>query len=265
MKRAGAPYPQGKRLRVGGPQPRYTGGAAGAAAAAAMAAANSAAAAQRASNLRTGGFEGLEKKFVDYEVTKGNMADTVASSEVDPTTVNCLNAIAQGDGESQRDGRRCTLTSVHVQGYVRFKSDVLSGGTPDIGRVRLALVLDTQTNGAQFNAEDVFIEPTDGTLATCTFRNLQYQKRFRVLASKVVDLRSQAGAGPDAGFLYWSPDIASFEFHKEFKSGLQVNHSGTTASVASITDNSLHMIAILDGGSNADASLSYVSRVRFIG
>lgn len=259
MKRAGAPYPQGKRLRVGGPQPRYTGGAASAAATAA------AMAARAPTNYRTGGFEGLEKKFVDYEYVGGNMSHTVAGSEVDPATVNCLNAVAQGDGESQRDGRRCTITSVHVSGYIRRQRQALSSDAAVAVRVKLVLLLDTQTNGAQFNAEDVFVEPTNGVLASCTFRNLQYQKRFRVLGTKIITLNPQSGAGPHIDYLHWGEGMEAFEFHKEFKSGLEVNHSGTTAAVSSITDNSIHLMAVVDESNTGHAMLSYVSRVRFIG
>ena len=58
-------------------------------------------------NVRTGGFLNMELKFYDTANTGININTSTDGSagEQDPTSKNCLNAVAQGDGEQQRDGR----------------------------------------------------------------------------------------------------------------------------------------------------------------
>lgn len=206
-----------------------------------------------ARNTRTGGYIGIEKKFVDYEY-EATVASTLAGSEADPTEL-AISAIAQGDGQSNRDGRRCVLRSVHVKGFLAFAP---SGATSH-GPCRIVVLLDTQTNGAQFNAEDVFVDPTDTSHDAITFRNLQYQKRFRVLGEFSYDLNSPGGGATPMTV------SKSFQLHKEFKSGIPVEHTGTTAAVASISDNSIHVLAVCGTGVAAQVTLRYYSRVRFVG
>ena len=113
-------------------------------------------------NARTAGFLGLEKKFFDTAVAMVALTapTDAAGGEIDPTAlpgaVACLNAMAQGDGEQNRDGKKVVLKSVQVKGFVQKLGGELAAG-PDSGtKVFVALVLDTQTNGAQLNSEDVF-------------------------------------------------------------------------------------------------------------
>ena len=259
---ASLPLPKRHRLRTGGgsASARRAGGAALAAAAAAGAAAATSGSGRM--NMRTGGYLGLEKKFVDYEYDAA-VSSALAGSEADPAG-GALSAISQGDGESSRDGRRCTLLSVHVQGFLelpRLAGTALSDGA----RVKLVLLHDKQTNGAQVNAEDVFVDPTNTELDSCTFRNLQYQKRFAVLGMKVVDLNLTAGAG-NGTTNDTSNTMRSFELHHEFKKPVIVEHSGTTANVSAITDNSVHLLAVSTNFSTSPiVQLRYYSRVRFIG
>lgn len=71
-------------------------------------------------NTRVGGFLGIEKKFQDYQVDS-SIVGTVASSVNDPTSsVNCLNAVAQGDGQSSRDGKEIRMLSLDIRGTVLF-------------------------------------------------------------------------------------------------------------------------------------------------
>jgi len=130
--------------------------------------------------FRIGGYLGRELKFVDSEVSADSLGKTVAGSEVDPAQ-DSLNGVAQGDGGSNRDGRITFIHSLHIRGAIAFNHSQTFTTPTTAGFVRLALVLDTQTNGAQLNAEDVFKDPTSTALDWCFLRNLQYTKRFRVL------------------------------------------------------------------------------------
>lgn len=208
------------------------------------------------SNYRTGGFDDIEVKFVDYTYDEA-IVSTVAGAEADPATPGCISAIQQGDGESQRDGRKATLTSVYINGTVQL--DQISDATSitNARTVRLALVLDTQTNSQQENSEDVFTDPGELPFG---FRNLAFTRRFKVLWDKTFNLQASA-AGGNGTQIDIGGTRRNFSIYKKLR--LPVIHTGTTAAVASISDNSLHLVCWSDAA--GACTLKYNSRVRFTG
>ncbi len=200
---------------------------------------------------------GIEKKFIDYEFD-ATIVKAIAGSEADPAT-DSISAIAQGDGESNRDGRKCTLVSVQCQGYIELTSQLATD--PLAATVRLCVIHDKQTNGAQLNAEDVFADPTDTDLDPLAFRNLQFAARFQVIWDKTFVLAAPAGGG-DAPTPEFAPIRRYFKLFK--KLNLPVVHNAVAAAIASITDNSLHVLAF-SGANDAATTLRYISRVRFLG
>ncbi len=210
---------------------------------------------KRVRNGRTGGFLGIETKFKDSTYPPTAIAVTITGAEADPATLDSLSAIAQGDGETQRDGRKCTLTSLHMRGQVTLSLTAGSALTAS-REARVVVVWDTQTNGAQLNAEDVILAATN---VEHGFRNLQFTKRFKILKDQNWTLNPLAAAGDGA-----ANDTAavSRDFKWNFPLKIPVIHNGTTAVVANITDNSLHVIAFASG---TGVTLQYESRVRFVG
>lgn len=217
-------------------------------------------------NLRTGGFLGIEKKFVDQaKLASVLTAPTDASGgEHDPGTTNCLNAVAQGDGESQRDGKDYLIKSLHIRGHVKQDPIVnYTGGAEQLSAF-VAVVWDKQTNAAQLNSEDVFKNITgsaDG--AAMPMRNLQYSSRFQVLWSK----RFTWLPGE---LTYDGTNIEGNGTKKMFKLDLnnlniKVLTKGTSANVTDIVDNSLHVIAYTDSSATPSVELEYASRIRFVG
>ncbi len=216
---------------------------------------------RRRRNLRTAGYLGIEKKFVDYEYGPTAITATVASSEADPTTALALNSIAQGDGENQRDGRRANVHSVFVHGIVKMlESSGAAFTAPAV--VKIAMVLDKQTNAAQLNAEDVFVDPTSTSHDAVTFRNLQFSKRFQILSTKQLTFNPSWNRDADD---YGAANLP-FDMSYNFKKGLPVEFVGTTAAIASIQNASIHVIAIASPVlAVAGFTLLYSSRVRFTG
>ncbi len=208
---------------------------------------------QRASR---GGMMGQELKFIDHSVAGTALATSTTGAELDPVSnVNCLNACAQADGESDRDGRKCIIKSLHIRG--RLALDAAAGATVASGRlVRILVVHDKQTNGLQLNSEDVLLGGAD---PVTSHRNLQFTNRFRVLKDQIFHLNTQAAAGNGT-----ANDSAAFlqYFNWNFKLNIPTIYSATTAVIASITDNSLHVIALADA---AGVTMLYESRVRFVG
>lgn len=212
-------------------------------------------------NVRTGGFMDLERKFVDYDIAADAFTNVWAGGEMEDATALSLSAVAQGNGESQRDGRVYHIHSCHVKGFFSIAATE-SQTAPIADQVaRIALVWDTQTNGAQLNAEDVFLTVTAGQDIN-SWRNLQFSKRFIVLKDKIVKIHvpSTNEGGPNLfsnGFIQ-----VPFKINKTFKTPIKIRCSGTTAAIASITDNSLHFIGTATG---PQVLMTYASRCRFTG
>lgn len=215
----------------------------------------------RRRNLRTGGFLGIERKFYDTEVSNTTVAaGGPAGAELDPPTVNCLSAPAQGDGESQRDGRKIVIKGVFLKGFLEMANN--TSAAERAGPVRIAVVLDTQTNGSQLSAEHVYKNPTSAYLDACEFRNLQYSSRFKILTDKVINpgpvqAYYDADSGTHTGMSkLWSINLPNLD--------IPVTFTSSSEGVASVADNSLHVIAMksANGGS---IKCSYNARLRFVG
>lgn len=225
---------------------------------------------KRVLNGRTGGFVGLEKKFFDSGFNGALSANgTAIDGEKDPTTLLCLNCPAQGDGESQRDGRQISMQSINVKGVVQIAAQADQTAGDQVPDIFIALVLDKQTNGVQLDSEDVFDNPASATaLAAQPFRNLEYSQRFRVLKTVKVSAQDLAGAiQPVFDGTNIEQQGAQIPFSMYCKlNGMKVNFiSGQTTSViAAIADNSLHIVAYASNTSMAPV-LTYSSRLRFVG
>ncbi len=215
-------------------------------------------------NARTGGFLGIELKFYDTSLISSALTGPTDASggEKNPSATISLNTVVQGDGESQRDGRQITMKSIHLKGIIDVPVQANQTVTDTASDVFIALVQDKQTNGALLNSEDVFTNPgADARTATSPFKNLQFQRRFRILAVKKLRLPQPTvvwdGTNVEQGG-YQIP----WEIYKSFSIG--VNYSATTETIANITDNGLNVIAYTSN-STAAPTLSYNSRLRFVG
>ncbi len=202
----------------------------------------------------------MESKFVDIETDSDAFATTWATME--DGTNNCVSGVAQGIGESQRIGRKYTITSIHIKCLAHVASSEAAVNPQSAFRGRICLVLDTQSNGATLTATDVM----DGGLTNdfLAFRNLQFTKRFKVLWDKsfVITPIGQVNDGAVDKFSNGSYTTNMFSYNKRFGNGLNVLCDGTTAAIASITDNSLHIIGV---GNSAALLLDMQVRVRFKG
>ena len=116
-------------------------------------------------NVRTGGLLGVETKFLDMAISAVAIpAPTDASGgELDPTgsgCTGCLSAPAQGDTASSRDGFKISMKSIQIEGAIYIAPQINQTIQDAMSYFFVALVLDTQTNGAQLNSEDVFTNPS---------------------------------------------------------------------------------------------------------
>ncbi len=209
-------------------------------------------------NLRFGGFMGLEMKFKDTETVAD--AFSVTWNRMDPAS-NTLSGVAQGDGESQRDGRVYWIHKISIRVMVTITAAKESEVTPPPDqRYRYLLVLDKQTNGAAMGAGDVIINT--GNNKGLEWRNLQHTKRFQVLWDQE-GIIHQNYVNEGAANLFAANVQSTFikVFHKTFKNPLKVTCTGTTDNVNVIADNSLHMIGL----AGTELTMDYKCRIRFTG
>lgn len=213
------------------------------------------------SNARIGGFVGIEKKFIDQTYSGSIVAPTdCTGAEADPATNNCLNAVAQGDGESNRDGKEYIIKGITFEGTVTSGPNV-DQTTVSSPFVTVAIILDTQTNGAQENSEDVYTNTAAAAAGNANLlRNLQYSKRFKVLKKWNFPLNVHSGV-----FDGVNQEVAQVSEKLSYyadKLDIKVQCTGTGATVASISTNSLHVVAFATG---SGCVLKYNSRIRFFG
>lgn len=224
--------------------------------------------ARRALNTRTGGFLGIELKFLDAELTGAPiLATTDATGGIQSPTggsTGCLSAPADGNGEENRNGRKYTIKSCFVTGFISSSvlqdaADVLSPPT-----VFVAIVQDKQSNGATAASQNIFANSTgSSTINAYPHRNLQFSERFKVLNSKTITpgvvTATTDGANTSSVMLPGKP------FKLSWKGNMPVNcNGGTTANITSIVDNSIHLVAYATT-TNYTPTLNYRSRIRFVG
>ncbi len=216
-------------------------------------------------NVRTGGYQGMELKFYDQTNVADNVVTTANGSgmEVDPSATVLLNTVTQGNGESQRLGRKMTMKSIYVCGVINIAAVADQTVPEDVPHIAIWLVLDKQTNGATLNSEDVFSN-LSGDLrgGTSLLRNLQFSTRFTVLAKASFTMPVSSISGDSTNFD--SPGISrQFKLFANLKN-MNVLFSGTTETVANIIDNSLHMVASCTS-TTMGPTITYNSRLRFTG
>nr|DAO14323.1 MAG TPA: capsid protein [Cressdnaviricota sp.] len=220
-------------------------------------------------NLRTGGLLGIELKFVDCAANGTALtAPTDASGgELNPSTgiIGCLSAPALGDAANNRDGNKIVVKSVLLQGTISVAAQANQTAADLSCTVFLALVMDTQANGVTLNSEDVFTNlSANASQATNLFRNMSYTQRFKVLKLKRISLRIPT--------LTWDgTNIEQTGFSTQWKLGVKKMMMGvtfttgsTTADIANVTNNALHLVGYCDNASLVP-TVYYNSRVRFVG
>ncbi len=220
---------------------------------------------RRRRNIRTGGFLGQELKFYDTSLIAGGIATNTDATggEDDPSAVILLNTVVQGDGESQRDGRKINMKSIFVTGVVNAIAQSDQTVAEEATDIAIWLVLDKQTNGATIASENVFKNTGANILTgTSVMRNLQFSSRYRILDKVRFQLPNPQMSGDSTNFEQHGVQVP-FKLSANLRN-MQVIYTGTTENVANITDNSLHIISFASNNGMAP-TISYNARLRFIG
>ncbi len=167
-----------------------------------------------------------------------------------------LNLILQGIAETNRIGRRITITNVGMRFRIAMKGcDDCTSIALIHDTVRVMMVLDKQCNGA--------VATILGVLETAdyqSFNNLSNSGRFRTLMDRTYEL-NYAGAAGDAVTTnnFVTPDVAVSDTFFA-KVNIPVEYSGSGSVITAITSSNIFLLAISE---NAKCSFQGFSRIRF--
>lgn len=215
-------------------------------------------------NMRTGGFVGIERKFLDTELT--TTALTAAWVPLNPTGTGATDTLSipvVGTGESERIGRKYQIHSLYVQGQFQVPALEAAAAPPGDVRCRVIVYWDKQTNGAEAAATDIM--DAGGAIDSLAFRNLQFTSRFKVLYDKTIVIRFPNSVNNGAANVFsHGLRLYDWNFYKKFKVPITVLCDGTTANVTSCTDNNLGLAALCSDVT-LGPTIAYSARVRFTG
>ena len=180
----------------------------------------------------------VEKKFLDTNLgIGGDDGGVIANS-------GTVCVVPEGDGQSNRHGRKITITSVMLRGRVQ-----LDATTPTPDRMRIIMYLDKQCNGATLAAADILQNAAGSAASIDGFRNLEETHRVQVLMDKTYALQRPNGNATVA-LATNNRTVTMFK-----KCGIEIvyDNSATTGAIATIRSNNIGFMFItqLDTASNA--------------
>ncbi len=181
---------------------------------------------------RTGGYYGrytgnnAEKKFHDVDIL-----DAVT---VVPMVIHNLTVIPEGNGESERIGRKICIKSISWKFEATLPTTAIAANTSDL--LKFFIVQDRQTNGAQFAATDLLdLDAWD------SFNNLANSKRFKVLMTKTITLRAHAGSGRGTtDTLSYGEDIRYSIGSKQCSIEIEYDNSANTGAIGTVRSNNIY-------------------------
>lgn len=180
--------------------------------------------------------------------------DTNFSISVDSTgAVEASNwlQVVQGDGQSNREGRRIVLKSLHVRAEVSLTPALANNSST----AHFYIVLDRQCNGAACTAADVF---TSTDFRSC-FRNMANINRFKILHHWIHTFTPAASVGTT-----WGNVSTAWEHYMKLKD-LVVDYDANAGAITDLTSNNILLLCGTDGNSDDLITTNGYARITFVG
>ncbi len=198
---------------------------------------------------RVGGYYGrfaganAELKFKDVTVDDA----IIAAGGVLTTSINL---IAQGTGESERIGRKCTIRSIMWRGTLKLPESELQGDPGEGERFRLIVYQDKQCNGAAATALGIL-----EAVSVDDFRNLANSGRFNILYDHHMNINHLTLSHFAVNSFATAGVQRNFSFFK--KCSIPLEFDNTVGALTELRSNNLGLLIISEGGTGG-----LVSRVR---
>ena len=213
-------------------------------------------------NRRTGGYVGKEVKQYDTGVQTDSIPQNndQTGGELMPTE-GSITCPAQGTAYNQRIGNRIQPVSFMIKGQVTVAARLgtIASDVSNPVNVRIALVYDTQCNGAEASSEDVWEAVSAASNIPFAQRNPQYMTRFRILKEWTLTFNPCAFTHDGSNFNRGAQTIP-FEFFTK-KGLLPIKFLGPTSNVSDIADNNLMMMGLCSDGTGT--TISYRCRLNY--
>ncbi len=204
-------------------------------------------------------YGGVERKFFDDTIVDSGFSASDWTI-LNTSAVVPMNAIIQGDGESQYDGRYYDITSM-VANWQVHRNGAESQATPlsDI-HLTVAFVLDTMPNGVVPIATDVFTSPT--TFINLGHREPQFIERYKILKRYNITINArQVNEGAVNLFAWGRLNTRQYKCVYKFKPPLRVFKTGTDAAITSYQTNTIWVMGF---ASDVSCELDCVTRFKFL-
>lgn len=203
-----------------------------------------------------------EMKYFDTENTGQALTAVTttwpANTMCDPTaTINlgvgpvvsplCLFDPTVGAALNQRIGRKCWVYKIKINGCISVNSQVAQTVADSASKVRIALVMDRQTNAAQMTGAALYNDATTASATIQSFQNPNNFGRFAVLKEKFFVMQNPNIAQNTASTIEQQGLKTSFKFNVNFKTPIVVNFNAANGgTVQDIIDNSFHVVGASD-------------------
>ncbi len=187
-----------------------------------------------------------ELKFKDTAI-----ADTTLTASM---VITNLNVLQQGDGQSERVGRKVIIKGLHIRGQYKLIAATAAADTST--RVRQRVVMDSQTNKAEFVATDLLVADSIDS-----FGKLANKGRFRVLSDEVYTLAS-SGAAPTGAAFAFGEDVVNVDINLTMTVPVEFNADLDTGVIATQVSNSLKLVTQCNDGEIINQAVNV--RIRFL-
>ncbi len=195
-----------------------------------------------------------ELKFFDQDIDDANV-DAGGTIFLNGSTEASLVRFAQGDGESNRDGRKVCIKKIQWR-YQLTQAAAAAATVTSQDTVRVILYLDKQANGAAATVLDI-LETADFQ----AFNQLANSQRFYIYMDRTHDMGPCAAAGDGAANDSGAVE-QSYTFYKKVAIPIEYNNASTDGALATVRSNNLNVLLISKASLTTFASKM---RLRFIG
>lgn len=201
---------------------------------------------------RTGGQYGrsLYNETKYFETSGAINIDTTAAVDI-----SSLNLIPTGTSTTTRVGRKIVVTEIDFQGYFNWAT-TMTASNYTLGLCRIALVLDTQCNGASCTYQDVYDVSTSTPFA---FRNMGNLQRFKVLKSWMMTPNFGC-VSFDATTITCPPQ--KMKFYKKCTIPIEFAPTNVDGAITAIKTNNICVMAVSANGDDIH-SMAGVWRIKY--
>lgn len=158
--------------------------------------------------------------------------------------IQCLFAPKVSAALNGRIGRKVHVLKIRVTGALVVPVQAAQAAADASPVIRLALVLDKQTNAAVMAPANLYGDGNGAATTILAAQNPNNFGRFRVLKEKFYQFSNMNLAGsPTTGDMVQASATINFKMNISFKQPIQVNFNATNGgTIADIIDNSFHIV-----------------------